>query len=140
MAARIAIFRQFQSILYAMYAAGPLSYSPDMDLPRLSLFPLLDASQPLRKRAPAVDENGRALSDFMVIIPNLRKRSELQIQAVMQDIHRVLSGFSDTVVFAELNLALNLLWVSFRPVSGVCNEIAQAIRACIPEARLVAHM
>lgn len=111
-----------------------------MDLPRLSLFPLLDASQPLRKRAPAVDENGRALSDFMVIIPDLRKRSELQIQAVMQDIHRVLSGFGEVVVFAELNLKLNLLWVSIRPVTGIRNEIAQALRVCIPEARLVAHI
>jgi hypothetical protein len=111
-----------------------------MDLPCLSLCPLLDASQPLRKRAPAVDENGRALSDFMIIIPNLRKRSELRIQQTMQDIHRVLTGFEDTVVFAELNLALNLLWVSIRPVTGISNDITQALRAVIPDARLVSHI
>lgn len=111
-----------------------------MDLPRLSLFPLLDASQPLRKRAPAVDENGRALSDFMIIIPNLRKRSEQRIQQTMQDIHRVLAGFDDSVVFAELNLRLNLLWVSIRPITGIRDDIAQALRAVIPDARLVSHI
>jgi len=111
-----------------------------MDLPRLSLFPLLDASQPLRKRAPAVDENGRALSDFMIIIPNLRKRSEQRIQQTMQDIHRVLAGFDDTVVFAELNLRLNLLWVSIRPITGIRDDIAQALRVVIPDARLVSHI
>lgn len=111
-----------------------------MDLPRLSLFPLLDASQPLRKRAPAVDENGRALSDFMIIIPNLRKRSEQRIQQTMQDIHRVLAGFDDSVVFAELNLRLNLLWISIRPITGIRDDIAQALRAVIPDARLVSHI
>ena len=111
-----------------------------MELPRLSLFPLLDASQPLRKRAPAVDENGRALSDFMIIIPNLRKRSEQRIQQTMQDIHRVLAGFDDTVVFAELNLRLNLLWVSIRPITGIRDDIAQALRSVIPDARLVSHI
>ena len=111
-----------------------------MDLPRLSLFPLLDASQPLRKRAPAVDENGRALSDFMIIIPNLRKRPEQRIQQTMQDIHRVLAGFDDSVVFAELNLRLNLLWVSIRPITGIRDDIAQALRSVIPDARLVSHI
>lgn len=123
-----------------MYAGQLMVYSQAMSLPRLSLFPLLDASQPLRKRAPAVDENGRALSDFMIIIPNLRKRSELRIQQTMQDIHRVLAGFEDTVVFAELNLALNLLWISIRPITGTRDDITQALRAVIPDARLVSHI
>lgn len=123
-----------------MYAGQLMVYSQPMSLPRLSLFPLLDASQPLRKRAPAVDENGRALSDFMIIIPNLRKRSEHRIQQTMQDIHRVLARFEDTVVFAELNLALNLLWVSIRPITGIRDDITQALRAVIPDARLVSHI
>ncbi len=123
-----------------MYADQSMVYSQSMSLPRLSLFPLLDASEPLRKRAPAVDENGRALSDFMIIIPNLRKRSEHRIQQTMKDIHRVLAGFDDTVVFAELNLALNLLWVSIRPITGIRDDITQALRAVIPDARLVSHI
>ncbi len=111
-----------------------------MNLPRLSLFPLLDASEPLRKRAPVVDENGKALSDFMLIIPNLRKRSQPRIQQTMHEIHAVLSRYGDQVVFAELNLALNLLWVSIRPVTGIRFEITEALRVSIPDARLVSHI
>jgi len=111
-----------------------------MSLPRVTLLPLLDASEPLRKRAPAVDENGKALSDFMVVIPGLRKKSQMRIQQIMVEIQRILTGFGDTVVFAELNLKLNLLWVSIRPVTGISFEITEALRASIPNARLVSHI
>jgi hypothetical protein len=111
-----------------------------MNLPTVSLFPLLDATEPLRKRAPVVDENGKALSDFMVIIPNLRSRPQIRIQQTMQEIHRILSCFGDHVVFAEVNLALNLLWVSIRPVTGIRFEITEALRASIPDVRLVSHI
>lgn len=124
----------------SLVGGGGFGYSVAMTLPRLSLFPILDASEPLRKRAPSVDENGRALSDFMVIIPNLRKRPQIRIQQVMQEIHRILSRFGDQVVFAELNLALNLLWVSIRPVAGIRFEITEALRASIPDVRLVSHI
>ncbi len=110
-----------------------------MNTPRVSLS-ILDASEPLRKRAPAVDEYGRALSDFMVIFPGLRKKSASRIQRTTQEIHSVLTSFGDTVVFAELNLAINLLWVSIRPVAGIRYEISEALRARIPNARLVSHI
>ncbi|HHJ12971.1 MAG TPA: hypothetical protein ENJ79_01135 [Gammaproteobacteria bacterium] len=111
-----------------------------MDLPRATQLPLLDASEPLRKRAPVVDEQGRPLSDFMVLIPGLRCKSPWRIQRTMKDIHRILSGFGDTVVFAEVNLRLNLLWVSIRPVSGIRFEITEALRLSIPDVRLVSHL
>ena len=123
-----------------MYTVRDIGYSQGMSLPRLSQFPLLDANEPLRKRAPVVDENGKALSDFMVIIPNLRKRPQIRIQQIMRDIHRILSRFDDQVVFAEVNLALNLLWVSIRPVDGIRFEITEALRSSIPDVRLVSHI
>ena len=110
-----------------------------MSLPRITLS-ILDASEPLRKRAPVVDEQGKALSDLMVIIPGLRKKSRNRINQTTEDIHRVLSEFGNTVVFAELNLGLNLLWISIRPVEGVRFEIADALRSVIPAARLVSHL
>ena len=110
-----------------------------MSIPRVTVS-ILDASEPLRKRAPVVDEEGKALSDFMVIIPGLRKKSKTRINQTTQDIHRVLSEFGSTVVFAELNLGLNLLWVSIRPVDGIRFEIAEALRSAIPAARLVSHL
>ena len=106
----------------------------------MTLLPLLDASEPLRKRAPVVDENGKALSDFMVVIPGLRKKSQVRIQQTLKEIHCVLDGFGDAVVFAELNLKLNLLWVSIRPVAGIRFEITEALRLSIPNARLVSHI
>ncbi len=111
-----------------------------MNLPRVTLLPLLDASEPLRKRAPVFDENGRPLSDFMVVIPGLRKKSQLRIQQTLKEIHGTLARFGDTVVFAELNLKLNLLWVSIRPVAGIRFEITEALRQSIPNARLISHM
>ena len=110
-----------------------------MDFLRATLK-IQDASEPLRKRAPTVDEYGKPLSDFMVIIPGLRKKPQHQIQQTIGELHRVLAGFSSIVVFAEFNLALNLLWVSIRPVHGVRHEIAAAIRSSIPAARLVSHI
>ncbi len=116
-----------------------IGYIRDMRFPRITLS-LLDASEPLRKRAPTVDENGNALSDFMVIFPGLRNRSQLQIQQTMQEIQKVLGYYSQSVVFAELNLRLNLLWVSTRRVDGLRFEIAGSLRERIPSAKLVSHV
>ena len=101
---------------------------------------ILDASEPLRRRAPIYDENGEVLSDFMVIFPGLKKKPKLLIHEITQEIHRVLTSFGDTVVFAELNVAINLLWVSVRPVEGVRFEISEALRSRIPSARIVSHL
>jgi hypothetical protein len=101
---------------------------------------ILDAGQPLRNRAPIYDDDGRPLSDFMVIFPGLKSKPRLLRNEVMREVHRVLSGFSDTVVFAEFNTALNVLWVSIRPMDGARFEISAALRSRIPSARLVSHL
>ena len=111
-----------------------------MNLPKVSLFPLLDAAEPLGKRAPAVDEHGKALSDFMMIIPGLRDKPRPLIQQTMFDIHAALACFQHAVVFAELNLKLNLLWVSIRPLHGIRFEIAAAVQHRVPGALLVSHI
>jgi hypothetical protein len=110
-----------------------------MSSPRVTLS-ILDASEPLRKRAPAVDEDGKPLSDFMVIFPGLRNRPNLQIQQTTQEIQRVLTGYAHSVVFAELNLSMNLLWVSTRRIDGLRFEIAESLRERIPFAKLVSHI
>lgn len=110
-----------------------------MTSPRIALS-LLDASEPLRKRAPAVDEDGKPLSDFMVIFPGLRNRPRLQIQQTTQEIQRVLTCYAHSVVFAELNLRMNLLWVSTRRIDGLRFEIAESLRERIPFAKLVSHI
>lgn len=99
----------------------------------------LDAAVPLYKRAPCTDEQGRPLSDFMMIIPQLRNRSHAQIQDRIEKIHRVLEQFSHIVVFADLNLKINVLWVIVRQSPGACVQIPTALTAAIPEALLVSH-
>jgi hypothetical protein len=98
----------------------------------------LSASEPLWKRAPARDDKGRSYSDIMMIIPKLAKRPQEQIQERIQRIATVLEAYKHVVVFADLNLKINVLWISFTPVSGLTYELAAAIKCQIPEAVLVA--
>jgi hypothetical protein len=110
-----------------------------MQLPRLSIR-FEDAAQPLRLRVPTHDEDGRPLSDFMVLIPGLREKPGHLIDAAIQDMHLVLTHFSHAVVFAEFNIRLNLLWVSIKPIQGIRFDITAAIQEQVPEARLVSHI
>lgn len=93
---------------------------------------------PLWQLAPTRDASGRPLTDFMMLIPRLRTRPTFEIARRSLDIQAVLSLHQD-VVFADLNLKLNLLWVSLRPRPGAISELVAAIRLRVPEARLVAH-
>jgi len=93
---------------------------------------------PLWQLAPTRDSTGKRLIDFMMLIPRLRNRPPTEIERASRDIQAVLALHQD-VVFADLNLKLNLLWVSLRPRPGAISELAAAIRLRVPEAVLVAH-
>jgi hypothetical protein len=93
---------------------------------------------PLWQLAPTRDSSGRRLTDFMMLIPRLRSRPLPDIERASRDIQSVLALHQD-VVFADLNLKLNLLWVSLRPSPGAIGALAAAIRLRVPEAVLVAH-
>lgn len=97
-------------------------------------------AEPLRKRAPAFDEHGKALSDFMVFFPGLVKKPQRHIQNAVEHIQAVFAKYEHAVVFAELNLKLNLLWISVKPIPGVRFQITEALRAVIPETRIVSHI
>ena len=96
-------------------------------------------SVPLYKRAPREDEHGRPLSDFMMIIPKLRNRPEHLIEETVIKIERVLKRYAHAVVFADLNLKLNVLWVIVRPEARVGWRLPAAINNAVPEALLVAQ-
>jgi hypothetical protein len=93
---------------------------------------------PLWQLAPTRDSEGVRLVDFMMLIPRLRSRPPAEIERKSSAIHSVLELHQD-VVFADLNLKLNLLWVSLRPRMGAISELAAAIRMRVPEAVLVAQ-
>lgn len=97
-----------------------------------------EPGQPLWQVAPTRDAAGQRLTDFMMLIPRLRERPAGEIERASHAIQAVLALHQD-VVFADLNLKLNLLWVSLRPRPGAIAELAAAIRLRVPEAVLIAH-
>jgi hypothetical protein len=98
----------------------------------------LESYQPLYERAPARDEYGRPLSDFMILIPGLREHPGDEFAAMLARLQAVLVSFTE-VVFVDLNVPLNLLWVSVQPRPGVILELFGAVKLHLPEAKLVGH-
>lgn len=96
-------------------------------------------AEPLWKRVPVRDANGKPFSDFMMIIPKLCARPPEIIKDIIKKIEAVLACYGHHIVFADLNLKLNILWVSIKPVPGLVLEVATAINYHVPEAKLVAQ-
>lgn len=96
----------------------------------------IQGCKPLYSKVPSRDEDGRCLSDFMMLIPGLRHWPGQRQSDTISRMHNVLNGYSD-VVYADLNLKLNLLWVSVKPRYGVISEICVELQHVIPEAKLV---
>lgn len=93
---------------------------------------------PLWQLAPTRDSAGRRLTDFMMLIPRPHSRPLFEIERTSREIQAVLALHQD-VVFADLNLKLNLLWVSLRPRQWAISELVAAIRLRVPEAVPAAH-
>ena len=103
--------------------------------------PAFAPGQPLWQIVPTRDEHGRRVTDFMMLVPRLKEQPKIYVEMAMRHIQRVLARY-DEVVFADLNLQFNLLWVSLkhRPGHpGLILEIAGRIRLMVPEAVLVAQ-
>lgn len=106
----------------------------------ISFFNGVMPGGPLWKVAPTRDENGKSFVDFMMIIPRLKKKPQKYIDKTLSDIQMVLSQYSHVVVFANMNLKINCLWISHKAQPGVCQELSAAIRRYVPEATLVGDM
>jgi hypothetical protein len=104
-------------------------------LPDVGMSP----AEPLWKRAPGRDAQGRALGDFMMIIPRLKTRPSAYIRNTIHQIQKVFAYYENVVVFADLNLKLNVLWVTVKPIPGITLELAAAVKSQVPEAVLVAN-
>ena len=93
---------------------------------------------PLWKVVPTRDEDGHPLNDFMILIPGLRKKTQYQIETIATNIQAVLGHYQE-VVFANINLPINLLWVSLKQRPGLMLEVTAAIKVLVPEAVLIAQ-
>lgn len=74
----------------------------------------------------------------MMLIPRLRDKPRGEFLGTVERIQSVFRSYEHAVVFADLNTRLNLLWVSVRPIPGICLELPCAIKVAVPEALLVA--
>lgn len=104
---------------------------------KIDMFKGILPGEPLYKMAPTRDENGQSFVDFMLIIPKLKKKPQEYIDRTLKDIQMVLNQYSRDVVFANMDLKINCLWVSYKPKPGLCKELIEAIRRYVPEAMLV---
>lgn len=99
----------------------------------------LRPAEPLWQRAPSRDAEGRPLSDFMMLIPRLSQASDLHRKRVYADLATLCRRHARQLHFVNLNLRLNLLWVSVDAAPGVIPQLVAAIRERIPEALLIGH-
>jgi hypothetical protein len=97
----------------------------------------LAPAEPLWKLAPTRDENGGPVSDVLIIIPKLKTRPEQHIKDTLANIEFALKQFNNEILFANLDMKLNTLWVSFKAVPGVYVDIVAALKTNVPEAVLV---
>ncbi len=111
-----------------------------MDKSELKLSVCISPAEPLWKLAPTRDQDGGPVSDVLMIIPKLKTKPELYIKDTLANIEFALKQFSNEILFANLDMKLNTLWVSFKAVPGVYVEIVTALKINIPEAVLVGDM
>lgn len=74
----------------------------------------------------------------MMLLPGLKHRPQPDIDVKVAIVYRTLARFTD-VVFANVNVSINVLWVSLKPRPGATLEIAAAIKLRVPEALLIAQ-
>ena len=108
-----------------------------MDNSELKLSIGLSPAEPLWKLAPTRDEEGGPVSDLLMIIPKLKTKPEDYIKDTLANIEFALKQFSNEVLFANVDMKLNTLWVSFKAVPGVYGDIVSTLRSNVPEAVIV---
>lgn len=73
----------------------------------------------------------------MMLIPKLGCRPQHHIKQTLNQLQAVINNYQQAVVFVDLNLKLNVLWVSVKPIPGICLELPAAIKSRVPEALLI---
>ncbi len=100
----------------------------------------ISPAEPLWKVAPTRDENGNRVGDLLMIIPKLKTKPSHHIQKTLAEIETALKQFSSLILFANVDMKLNTLWVSFKAQPGLFVEITAALKLHVPEAVIVGDM
>jgi len=96
-------------------------------------------SEPLWKRVPTRDLKGKPYNDFMMLIPGLKHFESSRLQDIVDKVEAVLKRYEQHIILADLNLKINVLWVTLQPRIGLSTEIAALIHHVVPEAKLVSQ-
>ena len=96
----------------------------------------IEPGEPLHQRAPTHDEFGKPVGDFMMLIPGLRQLSSIRTNGIVTELQAALEPYNE-VLFADLNVSKNVLWVSVRAIPGIIPQIVESIRTRVPEALVV---
>ena len=99
--------------------------------------PVLEPGTPLWQVVPTRGADGRALADFMMLIPKLNKCPQHIIDITLVNLQKALEPCPD-VVFVNFNLKINVLWVSVNCKEGLILRLVTAIQSRVPQAMLVA--
>ena len=99
----------------------------------------LQYSEPLWKRVPTRDRKGKPYTDFMMLIPGLKNFDSARLQDIIDKVEAVLKRYEKDIILADLNLKINVLWVTLQPHIGLSTEIAALIHHVVPEAKLVSQ-
>lgn len=102
-------------------------------------YPEIQHAEPLWKRAPTRNAEGRPYSDFMMIVPGLRNFESSRLRNIINKMEAVLMLFEKDIVVADLNLKINVLWVTIQPHIGLSTEMAALLHHAVPEAKLVSQ-
>ena len=106
----------------------------------ISLSLGISPAEPLWKVAPTRDADGNRVGDLLMIIPKLKTKPSHHVQKTLAEIEIALKQFSTLVLFANVDMKLNTLWVSFKAKPGLFVEIAAALKLHVPEAVIVGDM
>ncbi len=102
-------------------------------------YPEIQYSEPLWKRAPTRDDTGKPYADFMMLIPGLRNFEPSHLRDIINKMEAVLKHYEKDIILVDLNLEINVLWVTIQPHIGLSAEIASLIHHIVPEAKLVSQ-
>lgn len=75
----------------------------------------------------------------MMLIPGLRSFEPSYLRDIVNKLEAVLKHYEDDIILADLNLKINVLWVTMQAHPGLTAEIAALIHHVVPEAKLVSQ-
>ena len=99
----------------------------------------LQSFEPLWKRVPTRDHTGKPYTDFMMLIPGLKNFEPFRLHETINKMEVILKLYEKDIILADLNLKINILWVTLQPHIGLSSEIAALIHHVVPQAKLVSQ-